>query len=479
MKHFLWAMIALACTLALGSCSDDNDAKGNSWYDSSVFDGTYTINSDGYCVLKGARVLTQDEVYGNIVGYGWKCVGTFEVNGKGKLSKTDYYTNMIGGSPSHYSFDSHSQLTAFFHSDALPANAYETMGWSYDTALGFIYTDEQSGSANTPDNYWQVAKIGEKDGRIYMYTVHMLGIQTGDDGSTKPQFGVSVYERLTASELDEMRRTYNYDAGKDRTVPSVCKFRVKARYATPDEYGEDTNGAVITSFRPVRFTLTDALGTSILPNPALEYFDSIVWKCTDTNGSYTIHRRTDGSSSSSVQWTTCFLHTGYNIVSSFCGYKDGRMVYEYTMPHIVSDDKFLCFDWQSCHTGKQRSYTAFSALDPADKFTVYEPYSPDGTLGRIFAELRYVSQPKGQGNDSAILKKELQMLSSLMTNHFSTGTIVGAAADRYRALFRSMPENADILTYWETADTRIALVKHKSEDKAEDNYFYVHAEPKE
>lgn len=479
MKKFLLAMIAMACTFALGSCSDDDDAKGNSWYDSSVFDGTYTVNDKGYCVLKGARVLTQDEVYGNIVGYGWKCVGTFEVNSKGKLSKTDYYTEMIGASPTHYAFDSHTQLTAFFHSDAFPADAYETMGWSYDSESGFIWTDGQGSSTETPDNYCQVAKFMKKGDRIYMYTVHMLGIKTGDNGNTKNTFGLSVYERLTAVELDEMRRTYHYDAGKDRTVPSWCKFKVTAKYAEYEDGEEETNGMVITSFRPVQFTLTDALGTNILPNPALEYFDSIVWKCTDSNGSYTIHRRTEGNSSTSVTWTTCFLHTGDNIVSSFCGYKDGRVVYEYTMPHIVSDEKFLCFDWQSCFSGKRYKYTAYSALDPDNKFIVYKPYSPDGSADHMYAELRYASQPKGNGNDAAILKKELTMLSSLMTSRYSTGSIVGGNADHYRSLFSFLPEKADIMQYWETADTRIALVQNKNEGKAEENYFYVHAEPKE
>lgn len=78
----------------------------------------------------------------------------------------------------------------------------------------------------------------------------------------------------------------------------------------------------------------------------------------------------------------------------------------------------------------------------------------------------------------AILKKELSELSELMTNHYGHGTDVGKQAGNYRTLFTAPPEKADIVTYWETADTRVAIALNRNDTNAQDNYYFVHAEPK-
>ena len=96
-------------------------------------------------------------------------------------------------------------------------------------------------------------------------------------------------------------------------------------------------------------------------------------------------------------------------------------------------------------------------------------------MNKVYAELRYNSG--GKGDDVAILQKEIRELTELMINHYGKGTEVGKQLDHYRTLFKALPEKAHIITYWATADTRIALVFNRDDADSKNNYCYVHAEP--
>lgn len=145
------------------------------------------------------------------------------------------------------------------------------------------------------------------------------------------------------------------------------------------------------------------------------------------------------------------------------------------MRHNVYNDKFLCFDWEKYATSKPREFTATCLLDKSRSFTVYEPRTYNNDMNKVYAELRYNSG--GKGDDVAILQKEARELTELMINHYGKGTEVGKQLDHYRTLFKALPEKAHIITYWATADTRIALVLNRDDADSKNDYCYVHAEP--
>lgn len=312
-----------------------------------------------------------------------------------------------------------------------------------------------------------------------MYTMQNIGVKYDEHGNQKPFYSMVVYQRMTDNELAKMKKAYDYDANFDFTgaVPDDCKFRVSARYYNPDDFEEGTNGSVIVAFGNVKFSLTDHLGTSMLPNPALEYFDSIVWRSDASSlpDRYVVHRHKPGQTQTALTWTTRFFDTNPDLTSYFEGYKKGRVVYIYTMRHNVYNDKFLCFDWGKFSMSKPREFTATCLLDKSRSFTVYEPRTYNNDMNKVYAELRYNSW--GKGDDVAILQKEARELTELMINHYGKGTVVGKQLDHYRTLFKALPEKAHIITYWATADTRIALVFNRDDADSKNNYFYVHAEP--
>mgnify|MGYP001500348136 FL=1 len=476
---FLLTMLSI---VSFTGCDKTDEHNGPGTDYDNLFDKTYTINNDGCCVLEDCEPTIATVVEDEVKGYGWKVIGMYKVQDNGRLSQTNYLYTGNGGGYMDYWFESDGHLIGFQHGDTY-GKLYNKTEWFYDAVTGFIMRG--SASQSIQNRYMQVLSVvtlqRKESNKFYMYTLQKLGDATIEHDNLKPFYGMVVYQRMTDNELAETKKAYDYDANIDFTdaVPNDCKFRVSASYNNPDDFEENTNGSVIVAFGNVKFSLTDHLGTSMLPNPALEYFDSIVWSSDNSSlpDRYVVHRHKPGQAQTALTWTSRFFDTNTDLTSYFAGYKKGRVVYIYTMHHNVYNDKFLCFDWGKFSMSKPREFTATCLLDKSRSFTVYEPRTYNNDMNKVYAELRYNSEEKGKGNDIAILEKEISELTELMINHYGKGTEVGKQVEHYRTLFKALPEKAHIITYWATADTRIALVLNRDDADSKNDYFYVHAEP--
>lgn len=469
--------MAMLCIVSFTGCDKTEEPSGPVIDYDNLFDKTYSINNDGCCVLEGLKPVSAADIENKVKGYGWKVIGMYKVQDNGRLSQTDYRKTVYGGGYKDYWFESDGHLIGFHHGDT-DGKSYNKTEWFYDAVSGFIMRG--SASQGMQSRYMQVLLLTKTESNyLQMYTMQKLGDATDENGNLKPFYGMVVYQRMTDNELAETKKAYDYDANIDFTdaVPNDCKFRVSASYNNPDDFEENTNGSVIVAFGNVKFSLTDHLGTSMLPNPALEYFDSIVWRSDNRSltDRYVVHRHKPGQAQTALTWTTRFFDTNTDMTSYFAGYKKDRVVYIYTMRHNVYNDKFLCFDWGKFSMSKPREFTATCLLDKSRSFTVYEPRTYNNDMNKVYAELRYNSW--GKGDDVAILQKEARELTELMINHYGKGTVVGKQVDHYRTLFKALPEKAHILIYWATADTRIALVFNRDDADSKNNYCYVHAEP--
>ena len=477
MKRIWFFLMAMLSIVSFTGCDKTEEPNGPVIDYDNLFDRTYTINDDGCCVLEGLKPVSAADIENKVKGYGWKVIGMYKVQDNGRLSQTDYRKTVYGGGYMDYWFESGGHLIGFHHGDTY-GKSYNKTEWFYYAVSGFIMRG--SASQGMQSRYMQVLLLTKTESNyLQMYTMQKLGDATDENGNLKPFYGMVVYQRMTDNELAETKKAYDYDANIDFTdaVPNDCKFRVSASYNNPDDFEENTNGSVIVAFGNVKFSLTDHLGTSMLPNPALEYFDSIVWRSDNRSlpDRYVVHRHKPGQAQTALTWTTRFFDTNPDLTSYFKGYKKGRVVYIYTMRHNVYNDKFLCFDWGKFSMSKPREFTATCLLDKSRSFTVYEPRTYNNDMNKVYAELRYNS--RGKGDDVAILQKEIRELTELMINHYGKGTEVGKQLDHYRTLFKALPEKAHIITYWSTADTRIALVFNRDDADSKNNYCYVHAEP--
>lgn len=477
MKRIWIFLMAMLSIVSFTGCDKTDEPIGPVTDYDNLFDRTYTINNDGCCVLKGLKPVSAADIENKVKGYGWKVIGMYKVQDNGRLSQTDYRKTVDNCGYVDYWFEPDGHLIGFHHGDTY-GKSYNKTEWFYYAVSGFIMRG--SACQGMQSRYMQVLLLTKTESNyLQMYTMQKLGDATDENGILKPFYGMVVYQRMTDNELAETKKAYDYDANIDFTdaVPNDCKFRVSASYNNPDDFEENTNGSVIVAFGNVKFSLTDHLGTSMLPNPALEYFDSIVWRSDDSSlpDRYVVHRHKPGQAQTALTWTTRFFDTNTDMTSYFAGYKKGRVVYIYTMRHNVYNDKFLCFDWGKFSMSKPREFTATCLLDKSRSFTVYEPRTYNNDMNKVYAELRYNSG--GKGDDVAILQKEARELTELMINHYGKGTVVGKQLDHYRTLFKALPEKAHIIIYWATADTKIALVFNRDDADSKNNYCYVHAEP--
>jgi len=477
MKRIWIFLMAMLSIVSFTGCDKTDEPIGPVIDYDNLFDRTYTINNDGCCVLKGLKPVSAADIENKVKGYGWKVIGMYKVQDNGRLSQTDYRKTVDNCGYVDYWFEPDGHLIGFHHGDTY-GKSYNKTEWFYYAVSGFIMRG--SACQGMQSRYMQVLLLTKTESNyLQMYTMQKLGDATDENGILKPFYGMVVYQRMTDNELAETKKAYDYDANIDFTdaVPNDCKFRVSASYNNPDDFEENTNGSVIVAFGNVKFSLTDHLGTSMLPNPALEYFDSIVWRFDDSSlpDRYVVHRHKPGQAQTALTWTTRFFDTNTDMTSYFAGYKKGRVVYIYTMRHNVYNDKFLCFDWGKFSMSKPREFTATCLLDKSRSFTVYEPRTYNNDMNKVYAELRYNSG--GKGDDVAILQKEARELTELMINHYGKGTVVGKQLDHYRTLFKALPEKAHIIIYWATADTKIALVFNRDDADSKNNYYYVHAEP--
>ena len=477
MKRIWIFLMAMLSIVSFTGCDKTDEPIGPVTDYDNLFDRTYTINNDGCCVLKGLKPVSAADIENKVKGYGWKVIGMYKVQDNGRLSQTDYRKTVDNCGYVDYWFEPDGHLIGFHHGDTY-GKSYNKTEWFYYAVSGFIMRG--SACQGMQSRYMQVLLLTKTESNyLQMYTMQKLGDATDENENLKPFYGMVVYQRMTDNELAETKKAYDYDANIDFTdaVPNDCKFRVSASYNNPDDFEENTNGSVIVAFGNVKFSLTDHLGTSMLPNPALEYFDSIVWRSDDSSlpDRYVVHRHKPGQAQTALTWTTRFFDTNTDMTSYFAGYKKGRVVYIYTMRHNVFNDKFLCFDWGKFSMSKPREFTATCLLDKSRSFTVYEPRTYNNDMNKVYAELRYNSG--GKGDDVAILQKEARELTELMINHYGKGTVVGKQLDHYRTLFKALPEKAHIIIYWATADTKIALVFNRDDADSKNNYCYVHAEP--
>lgn len=211
-RKFLSIVTVIVCAFFLCGCDSDDLSVEECKLDMNLFDQKYTVDDEGCCVLKGAKPVPYDEVQSKVVGYGWKSIATFEVQANGKLSRVDYYKDLIGGAPTHYWFESSKQMVRYYYVDALPADGFSRVSWSYDATKGFFLFGD--GKSPIEDRYEQILKLDESNGKTLMYTMSKYGVKSDGKGGYEPFYAMVVYRRMTDDELKKTQETYTYDFSK-------------------------------------------------------------------------------------------------------------------------------------------------------------------------------------------------------------------------------------------------------------------------
>lgn len=455
----LWLLIGLL-SLSFTSCGDDS-------FDDIIGSKKFVIDDSGRCVLKGVQLITKADIEKQLVGYGWQEVSAHEVKANGTLENKDYYEDMIGIGPTHIYFNSNNMLTTYGYADAIPAFYFREGNWSYDESQNFI---SRNGS------YMQVLGFMKKNGDVYMDMVMAGG--SNSEGTT---YLMKRYKRMTEKELEEAKKDYTYDIAHGG-VSEQARFRAKAWLG-----GMDAEEGIYKPFQNIHFALINKDGYTSSTDAYWEYFDSIVWKA-DGMGEYVVHRKEQGNTQSSFEWTTYFFKSG-TINTHFYGYKGKHIVYTYDLELDLIPQDFLCYNWDETYPYSQEM-TFSSLLVPKFDLKAYKPRKPADDKGDFhpFAQLFVIPKTSTKSNLPYVPKKweiERSILTGLMDTYYGVHDEIkqeGNMMSVYRSMFKTLPENDIPIYYWQSKTTRVLLVitqkEKKDEESSEDNYqCYVLAEP--
>ena len=202
-KHEMLMVLTMACLVVLASCGSDEDKlDGLPWSNKTLFDATYTIDEDGYCLSNAAKPLSLRELEKTIVGYnGWQPVGIYEVKSNGKLSTSDYREGIDDYSPRIYQFLSDSEMKTYYQDAKTKTKCFRKYDWSYEEKRGIIFKDEKSSldkswrymqvlgikTSNGQDHRGESSNEGDtymNEGDTYLYVLEKVGEQVAGNEQT-------------------------------------------------------------------------------------------------------------------------------------------------------------------------------------------------------------------------------------------------------------------------------------------------------
>ena len=214
---FLMAMLSIVSFTGCDMTEEPSGPVTVTDYD-NLFDGTYTINNDGCCVLKGLKPVSAADIENKVKGYGWKVIGMYKVQDNGRLSQTDYRKTVDNCGYVDYWFEPNGHLIGFHHGDT-DGKFYNKTEWFYDAVTGFIMRGLASQSMQS--RYMQVLLLTKTESNyLQMHTMQKLGDATDENGNLKPFYGMVIYQRMTDNELEATKKAYGYDANVNYTIDS-------------------------------------------------------------------------------------------------------------------------------------------------------------------------------------------------------------------------------------------------------------------
>ena len=189
-KQLTSILLVFLCIFCFTSCNHDD-----------VNFPTFTFNENGECEPASVTPISSARFEDAVVGYGWKHVHAYGISPDGTCQTQDYYKDLDGAGPIQYYVESHSSLKVYMYVDAYPALGF----WTYT----YTYSDENRLLAGQRT----VFQLLSVNGDTMALLVH-LGVRAGGTDI----YGYSIYQRMTAQELEDVQKTYHTDLSDIREL---------------------------------------------------------------------------------------------------------------------------------------------------------------------------------------------------------------------------------------------------------------------
>lgn len=189
----IFTMLLLAFAMsALTACSDDEDFN-----------------------IPIPQQMTAEYVTATLDGKGWMHVESHEIKSNGTFEKEEYWSGLVGASPSDYSFSGDS-VTTYSYIDAYPISGYRKRSYTYDEGSNSLMADGKE--------MFKIISLNENEMKLIKYQAI--------DGNGKKIYVYSTYRAMSSTELAECIKDHPYDLDslndKYPTLPE--QMRITSEY---------------------------------------------------------------------------------------------------------------------------------------------------------------------------------------------------------------------------------------------------------
>lgn len=253
---------------------------------------------------------------------------------------------------------------------------------------------------------------------------------------------------------------------KPEELPEEAKFKLKMVQLVPFM---DLDTPLAAPFDFITFRILnhrDEYSFPVTPD-FLKYYDLIEMSSPLLPDTYCVYRySTDGNStgrSFTPQWGSYFYEkTDFPICLK--GYKDGKLIYEYSTTLVMRERDFLGVDWKngSIALANPKTNCIYNVLDTRYEFLLTDTQKVNGTC-----YIKIQVPNSSHLADAEYLKTQEEALKWLLKKH------LGGKSSLTASDFKTLLKGADVVETYENKTTRVAIVHQNADDLHEECYYAI------
>lgn len=325
--------------------------------------------------------------------------------------------------------------------------------WDSETSVECMLVKEEGESEYSPLPFGGIIGFDYEIGHEYELKVRKVTLANPPADASNV-----VYE------LIEILRDTDLSTREPDELPEEAKFKLKMVQLTPFM---DLDTPLAAPFDFLTFRILNHKDEFSFPETPkfLQYYDRIEMSSPNLPDTYCVYKGT--SSGFTSQWGSYFYEK-MDFPISLKGYKDGKLIYEYSVNQVMRERDFLGIDWKngSITVANPKTICIYNILD-----TRYEFLLTDTQMSNDTPYVRIGVASRDEITDVVYLRLQLQGLRWLMKKYLGEKSSLSASG------FKTLPQNADIVETYENKTTRIAIL-HQNADDLHDEQYYAIAEPK-
>jgi hypothetical protein len=257
---------------------------------------------------------------------------------------------------------------------------------------------------------------------------------------------------------------------KPEELPEEAKFKLKMVQLNPFM---DLDTPLAAPFDFLTFRILDHNDRYVFPATPdfLKYYDLIEMSSPALPDTYCVYRYSADQGGTqrkfTAQWSSYFYEKS-DFPISLKGYKNGKLIYEYSTTQLMRARDFLGVDWKngSVAIANPKTSSIYNILDTRYEFLLTDTQKINETC-YIKIQVSRTSDLTG----TEYLKAQEDRLRWLLKKH------LGETSSLTASDFKTLPEGTEIVETYENNTTRVAIL-HQSGNDTRTECYYAIAESK-